>query len=191
MASRHEALDWLQEKNLDTWTRPTTIRDLVWSLWTYLLWNVESKTIEPNAKERESALLCSKCMNDSEESLECLNLEHIEDLTQLFPTKSPDPLSPENFVDHNIDLLPESKPFSRALTDSASLRPMRIRQFCTILSFNADWNDVVTNTLMNHKTCLWTSPFWADVFRVQHSKSRGASQTTCTIKATSSVSTTT
>jgi len=56
MASRREPLDWLEEKNLDVWMRPTTIRDLVWSPWTF---PVHDNIAQPNAEERESAFLFS------------------------------------------------------------------------------------------------------------------------------------
>jgi hypothetical protein len=62
-------------------------------------------------------------MNDSQESLECLKLEVIEDFTEVFPTELPETLPSKRFVDHHIDLLPGTKPFSRA--------PYRLSKFET------------------------------------------------------------
>jgi hypothetical protein len=70
----------------------------------------------------------------SEESLECLKLEIIADLTEVSSGKFPKALPSERIVDHRIDLLPRTKPFSRAPTDSPRLRPMRLRKLCTNFS---------------------------------------------------------
>jgi len=43
-----------------------------------------------------------------------LEVEAIENFTEVFPTELPRSLPPERFVDHYIDLLPRTKPFSRA-----------------------------------------------------------------------------
>ena len=72
-ASRRDSLDWLEEKNLDIWTRPATVCDLVWSTSAYPLWSVDGETVQLNAKETKTAFLCSlfyetpsqSCMNDS------------------------------------------------------------------------------------------------------------------------------
>jgi len=94
--------------------------------------------------------LTQSCMNNSEESLEYLKLEIIEDLTGVFPTESPKTLPPERFVDHHIDLLPETKPFSRA--------------FYRLSKFETDEVEKVVQELLSQcYTCPSTSPWAAPV----------------------------
>ena len=70
------------------------------------------------------------CINDCKETIECLQLVIFEEFTEFFSTESPTEL----FLDHHIDLLPGTKPLSRALTDSPSLRPVRLKKLYTNFS---------------------------------------------------------
>jgi hypothetical protein len=59
----------------------------------------------------------------SEESRECSNIEIVKEFSDVFPEELPKTLPPERPVDHHIDLIPGSKPFSRA--------PYRLSKFET------------------------------------------------------------
>jgi len=50
----------------------------------------------------------------SEESRECSNIEIVEEFSDVFPEELRKTLPPERSVDHHIDLISGSKPFSRA-----------------------------------------------------------------------------
>jgi len=50
---------WMLKKEPARWILEQSTCDLVWSPWNFLLWTVYGKTVHPNGKERESALLCS------------------------------------------------------------------------------------------------------------------------------------
>jgi hypothetical protein len=59
----------------------------------------------------------------SEESRECSNIEIVKEFSDVFPEELPKILPPERSVDHHIDLISGSKPFSRA--------PYRLSKFET------------------------------------------------------------
>ena len=159
MASRHEPLDWLEEKNLDIWTRLTTIRNLVWSPWAYPLWTVEGKTIQPNARERESALLCSlSWWNPHSELYEWLWritwMLEAGNYRRLYISPSyrlPKTLPPERlWITTLICCLGQSLSLETP-TDSPSLTPMRLRKLCTNFSPKKD---------EKHPELLAHSPHW-------------------------------
>ena len=137
MASRHEPLDWLLEKILDVWKRPTSTRDLVSSpeptRWELLTAKQFSRMLR---KEKEHCYavfldetLLRSCMNGSDETLPyCLRhfLLNVLWITTL------------------ICCLVQS-PSLKPLTAYPSFRPMRFRSCAETSLPRLHWPEYVRN----------------------------------------------